>query len=144
MKYLIVKCEELHDQYECDVNRTPITMTDSWVEWFNENQPDYLFEAWELVDGEFKCVKEYDLPLEEGMALTWWPNEENADFNFIIIKKYPNTNRYSPVPKEVKKYATKALETNNSLRNCGYISYEYADGFYVYTEYYDNHVCAFF
>lgn len=145
MKYLIVKCEELHDQYECDAERIPITMTDSWVEWFGENLPDYLFEVWELVDGVFQCVKEYGQSLEQGMALSWWPNEpKEGEPDHVVIKKYPNTDRYTPVPKEVKAYSKKALEVDNRLRNFGSIYYEYPNGFYAYTEYYDNHVGTFF
>lgn len=29
-KYLIIKCEELNDQYECDADREPICLTDDY------------------------------------------------------------------------------------------------------------------
>ena len=30
MQYLIVKCEALSDQYECDADRTPLCITDDF------------------------------------------------------------------------------------------------------------------
>ena len=41
MKYLIVKCEPLNDGWECDANRTPITMVDDWRQWEKDSKPQY-------------------------------------------------------------------------------------------------------
>lgn len=59
MKYLIVKCEELNDQYECDAYRTPITMTANWKNWCKVKKPKFLFEVYEFVNDNFKLIKEY-------------------------------------------------------------------------------------
>jgi len=32
-KYLIVKCVDLNDQYECDADRTPLVLVDNYVKW---------------------------------------------------------------------------------------------------------------
>lgn len=69
-KYLIVKCEELFDQYECDANREPIFLVDDWEKWYWENRPDYKFEVYKFEDDK-ECTfeKSYDTPMERGMAL---------------------------------------------------------------------------
>lgn len=61
MKYLIMRCEELNDQYETDACRWPITMTDDWMDWYNKTNPTYLFEVYKYDDeeGEFTLIKEY-------------------------------------------------------------------------------------
>ena len=60
-----MKCEELHDQYECDAYRTPVAITDDWAVWYEINKPDYLFEIWEYKDNIFTLIKYYDYPIEE-------------------------------------------------------------------------------
>jgi hypothetical protein len=32
-KYLIVRCVNLKDQYECDADRTPLVLVEDYVEW---------------------------------------------------------------------------------------------------------------
>ena len=52
-QYLIVKYEELDDQWERDGNRTPMFMTDDW----QRDYPNYEFEVYELeADNTFKYV----------------------------------------------------------------------------------------
>ena len=34
-KYLIVRCIDLNDQYECDADRRPIMLVDDWQEWLD-------------------------------------------------------------------------------------------------------------
>ena len=59
MKYLIVKCEPLYDQYECDCDRTPLYMTDDW-----QQEKDYRFEVYELKpNNTFECIKDWDEPI---------------------------------------------------------------------------------
>lgn len=55
-KYIIVKCEELDDQWECDCDRTVIKVVEDY-------KPYYYFgyEIWLILpDGSVKLVKEYD------------------------------------------------------------------------------------
>jgi hypothetical protein len=54
-KYIIVKCEELDDQWECDCDRTVIKVVEDY-------KPYYCFgyEIWLILsDGSVKLVKEY-------------------------------------------------------------------------------------
>ena len=62
MKYLIIECTELGDQWECDADRTPICITDDFNK-FNE----YGYEIYKILDnGSFKLVKKYTDSSEEG------------------------------------------------------------------------------
>ena len=56
-KYLIVKCEPLNDQYECDANRIPLCITEDW----KNKAFDCEFEVYEIdEDGNIcKRVKEW-------------------------------------------------------------------------------------
>lgn len=57
-KYLIVKCEPLNDQYECDANRIPLCITEDWKSVI----PKCEFEVYKINgDGSIgKRVKEWD------------------------------------------------------------------------------------
>lgn len=138
MKYLIVECDELGDQYECDANRVPITMTDNWKEWYEKTKPDYYFEVYEFKDNRFFLVKDYETPMVQGMAFVMYENYDDTDC--LVIKRFPNVDRHQPMPKDLRKRALKGEAFDDSLRNCGYVSW-FEDGhFYAYTEYYDNHI----
>lgn len=53
--YLVVKCEELSDQYECDADRTPICITKNYKPY-----DDYGYEIYEIMsDGKLKLIKDY-------------------------------------------------------------------------------------
>lgn len=55
-KYLIVKCRELRDQYECDADRQIVGMTNDIGEY--NSCEDYYYEIYELQkDGTFKLIK---------------------------------------------------------------------------------------
>ena len=54
-KYLIVKCEPLNDQYECDANRIPLCLVDNYTEYFSRNE----YEIYELQNNNtFKFIQE--------------------------------------------------------------------------------------
>lgn len=138
MKYLIIKCDELGDQYECDANRTPITMTDNWMEWYKKTNPDYYFEVYEFKNNEFILVKDYETSMEQGMAFVMFDNDDED--KFTIIERFPNFDRNKSMPKTLRKRALKGEEFDDSLRNCGYVSWFEKDTLYAYTEYYDNRI----
>lgn len=138
MKYLIVECDELGDQYECDANRIPITMTDDWKEWYKNTNPDYYFEVYEFKDNKFILVKNYETSMEQGMAFVMFDNDDED--KFTIIERFPNFDRNKPMPKTLRKRALKGEEFDDSLRNCGYVSWFEKDTLYAYTEYYDNRI----
>lgn len=64
--YLIVECNELSDQYECDADRIPTLIL------INPNQSDlkkfkYGYEIYETsADGHLEKIQNYDIPFEDG------------------------------------------------------------------------------
>lgn len=138
MKYLIIKCDELSDQFECDANRTPITMTDDWMEWYKKTNPDYCFEVYEFKNNKFVLAKDYQTFMEQGMAFVRYDNEDED--KFTIIERFPNSNRNDPIPKALRKRALKGKDIDYSLCSCGYVTWFEKNTLYAYTEYYDNHV----
>ena len=145
--YLIVKCEELNDQYECDADRTPITLTENWGAWFSEVTPDYAFEVYELRDNEFVRIKDYDTPIESGMALYYWTSEQmnsNAMGKPTVVQKWKNATRNKSMPKQIyarakKFYVGTDAQMKHGLTNCGYVAWEDdKENWWVYGEYYDS------
>lgn len=66
--YLLMKCVELDDQYECDADRTPVGLFET-IEEINELKKDYLYEIYEINGTNVELMKEYDEAEEEGIAL---------------------------------------------------------------------------
>lgn len=89
MKYLVVKCRELCDGFECDADREPICVTDD-ISKFGKN-----YEVYEInEDGSLNKIKDYDDALEEGMALYYWESDEDCETTKpIILEKYPHKGR---------------------------------------------------
>ena len=55
MKYLIIKCQVLNDQSECDVDRTPLLITDDF-----DDFDCYDYEIYEIKEnGTLELIKEY-------------------------------------------------------------------------------------
>ena len=149
--YLIMKCDELNDQFECDADRTPITLTEDWQKWFTEERPDYCFEVHEFKDGKFECVKDYTEPMERGMALYYWTKEQmysSAVGKPTVVQRWKDADRGTPIPKRVRKIPkyndwTEALMTNEeaerSLDCRGAIGWTADNGdWWVYGEYFDQ------
>ena len=148
-KYLIMKCEELMDQFECDAYRTPLIMVDDWQAWYKKNHPAFQFEVWELKNRGFTCVKEYDCPMEKGMMIIRYKNlDENFDdcalVKYDILQKFPDRNRKAPIPKQFKQYLAydeNYYNIDNCLESCGSIIVTAFDDnkySYAYLEYHDN------
>lgn len=130
-KYLVIKCDELGDQYECDANRTPVCLTND-VEQFG-----YGYEIYEIAqNGALKLVKGYEESREEGMAIVIY--ELDGDENIIDIpKKFKDKTRKDfDTPKKIKEVAqmcgfTEDLEViANEIKTCGEYG-EVVDGAWV-------------
>lgn len=156
-KYLIVKCEELGDQYECDADREPMFLVDDWEEWFAKNHPTYRFEVYKFVDDEeAELVKNYEESMDEGMALYYWSINDNYEEDEpIVISRYPNFDRYSPVPKHVWEVFRQGAywadgeayteeQFKGDLAACGYASWcdEAQEKYWVYGYYVDGRYCS--
>ena len=155
-KYLIVKCEELGDQFECDANREPMFLVDDWKDWFNKNHPTYQFEVYKFVDGnEATLEKTYDEAMDEGMALYFWHmDDDHEEVAPTVVARYKNYDRKKKVPDKVWKIFRQGAywadgdeftEQNfkDDLRSCGYVSWDDKEHkkYWVYGYYADGRYC---
>lgn len=140
MQYLIMRCDYLNDQYECDADRTPITITDNYEQWLEENDPDYDYEIYEFINGEFKKIT-----LEHGMALYYWEKDASIESEKPnVIEKFRDYSPDDEIPKSVKEYIERTIfdgsEFDDSLFSDCYITWHDKNmNYYVYGEYYGNH-----
>ena len=61
--YLVVKCTELADPYECDADRKPMFITEDKNEAFKTKNRKYPFEVWQTtgINGKnLVKIKDYD------------------------------------------------------------------------------------
>ena len=156
-KYLIVKCTELGDPFECDADREPMFLVDDWEKWFQENHPTYRFEVYKFVDNEeAELVKQYEDYVDEGMALFYWDNdvEDHEEVAPTVIARYKDYDRHSLVPEKVWKVFRQGAywsdgeeftekEFKDDLKNCGYACWcdEAQEKFWVYGYYADGRYC---
>lgn len=98
MKYLIVKCDELSDGWECDAYREPICMTDDYSKY------GYGYEVYELQsDNTFKLIKDYDKINEEGIAVYDYTDDKLNK----IFEKHKDLGRYEITKSQIKKWKSK-------------------------------------
>ena len=116
-------------------------MTDNWKTWYKNNNPNYRFEVYEYKNNHFTCVKDYDTSMENGMVFVWF-DEDTPEDKFNVITRFPNYNRYIPMPKDLYARAKMGEDFDDSLSNRGYVSWNEGDRYYAYTEYYDNRICC--
>ena len=141
MKYLILECRKLGDQWECDADRTPICVT--------ENPSDYGigYEVWKILEnGNLEKIRDYDEALEEGMALYYWKEGEDEEEDILptIIEKYPNKDRDSFSKSFFKKLKAKVgfsetiADIESDIHCSGSHGENIGDKWIVFGEYQDN------
>ena len=155
-KYLIVKCTELVDEFECDADREPMFLVDNWEDWFNKNHPTYQFEVYKFVDGnEATLEKTYDEAMEAGMALYFWNMDDDHDeVAPTVIAHYKDYDRKKKVPDKVWKIFRQGAywadgdefteqDFKDDLRSSGYASWDDKEHkkFWVYGYYTDGRYC---
>ena len=136
MKYLVLECNELADQYECDADRFPVFVGDA----IPKDMLGFGFEHFCInEDGSLNLIKEYDVPYESGMALYYWEDGLNPEKDLPnVIFKYPNYNRNTPIPSEVKEVLDTLENLEDSLDCCGNMTGYKNEDYYVYGEYMDD------
>ena len=138
MSFLIVKCEPLNDQWECDAHREPMFICDDW----HSLKLNYQFEVYQIdSDNTFTLVKDYETPMEFGMALYYW--DAKADPETVkpkVVKKWLRCTRDNDIPKKViQEMSRKGVkELDNELPYCGTITWLYGGRYWVYGEYFDS------
>ncbi len=140
MKYLIVECEELHDQYECEANRIPLCMTDD----ISKYEHEFGYEIYEVKnDGTFSLVKSFeDTDGNWGMAIYFWKNEEDVESNLpdIVYEKFPQANSKiftTAKIKEIKKtyHLTESVKEIKDEISYGSYGTELNGGWFVIGDY---------
>ena len=139
MMYLIMRCDALGDQYECDADRTPVCLVTDWKEWYYLAMPHYAFEVYEMTDNqEFNLVKSYEEPATQGMAVYFWPQDvECSKTEPTVISWFPNRTRQEKIPDKVMQMITEGHDYNDYLESCGSCTWLFEDNYYVYGEYRD-------
>lgn len=137
--YLIMKCEELNDGWECDANRTPLAVVNDWKYWIKCNPTNY-YEVYQIVGESPELIKRYDECLEEGMALYSWSEDSDPEsIEPTIIKKYVGKTRNGMIPTMVEKHMKGAKNIENWLESCGHITWNKGGNYFVYGEFRDGH-----
>lgn len=132
MKYLIVECLELGDQFECDADRKPICIT---------NDPSNYSSGYDIYeikkDGSLSLIKEYDEYNEEGMILLCQKEDETEP---VILQKWKNFDRDS-IPLEIIKQCKFTKSTPEEIKSqiCSVGSYQerHSKKIFLLTEYFD-------
>lgn len=142
MKYLVCRITECGEEEYCE----PQYITDDWTIKYPNG---YRFRVYEILKNNRigKIVKDEDTFMDEGMCFGYLPFDDDNIDNFVFIKKYPNFDRDTPMPKEVlEKFREIGGELENELYNCGeaYMENEEDNKVWVYGEYHDNKKCYWF
>lgn len=99
MKYLIIKCEELGDQWECDADRIPICVIDNYSEY---NKRGY--EIYEINnDGSLKKIRDYDQVTSEYFVFCRY-NNDDPDGTPLQIEYLKKGSRSNVTRADVKKW----------------------------------------
>ena len=84
--YLIVKCEDLSDQYECDADRTPLCVVEDYLPYFKRGYEIYAINA----DGSLTLEKDHYVAGEKGMCVARWVMDDDR---FLGVEKFKNMTR---------------------------------------------------
>jgi hypothetical protein len=151
--YLIIRCDELGDQWECDADRTPIAIVDDWQKWFEEHKPlDYLFEVYVWDGKEMTIIKDLYAPMDEGMVLCFWEDGNIDNAHPVILQQWSGKTRKDDIPPCVWEEISTFLasknnvdgdtykDVRNSIRGTGEYSWRTKtdNGLFIYGEYFDN------
>lgn len=139
--YLIVKCDELCDQFECDADRMPVCLTE------DASQYGLGFEVYQVnIDNSLTLIKDYETGTgDSGMALYYWDEEEDdSETPPTVIKKWVGLNSNS-VSKSLIKRIREQAKFDNSLReiiedirHCGSHGEEIDGKWVVFGDYIDS------
>ena len=136
--YLIVKCEELSDQWECDTDRCPLCLVEDCSKY------GMGYEVYKVLkDGTFQKVKNYDEAIEEGMAVYFWQDRKEED-EPTIREKWENMERDTMTKSKIQTLKNKygfhdtVKEILCNIRCSGSHGESINDKWYVIGEYRDN------
>ena len=137
--YLIVKCEELGDQWECDADRCPLCLVEDCSKY------GVGYEVYKVLkDGTFQKVKNYDEATEEGMAVYFWQDGKEEEDEPTIREKWKNMERDTMTKSKIQTLKNKCgfhdtvKEILCNIQCSGSHGESINDKWYVIGEYRDN------
>ena len=101
MKYLVVKCNELSDQFECDADRTPICVVDNYADYNKMGYEIYEINA----DGLLTKIREYDTATDEYFSYCEYDNNSN-DWTPKKVVRLKDGDRDAVNKTDIKKWKT--------------------------------------
>lgn len=139
LKYLVIKCNELGDQWECDADRRPLCITDDKDRFWKLGYEIYEIHS----DGSLELIKNYETAGEVGLALYYWEEDEDPELDApTVIEKIPNCEEcvldnilkfwiklagFSGSFEEIKKEIKGGGGSGEEIRNRYYVIGEYFD-----------------
>ena len=84
--YLIVRCSDLSDQYECDADRMPLCVVEDYLPYFKQGYEIYAINA----DGSLTLEKDHYVAGEEGMCVVRWTMDADV---ILGIEKFKGMTR---------------------------------------------------
>lgn len=140
-KYLIIKCDELGDQWECDANRTPVCLTDNYDKYNKRGYEVYQIKT----NGTFELIRNYEDITNERMCLYYWNDEntveEQKPDKIIEIKKGNRDNVTTSLIKKIKQeyhFTETIKQIERDIRCCGCHSELINNKWVVFGEIFDD------
>ena len=141
--YIIVKCTELVDQYECEYDRELLKVVSDYAPY---NKKGY--EIYEIsTNGTLNCIHKASTVTEKGIGMFWFkqePSEQNQNPDKIIWKKKDTALQYSSID-DAKEWLAEIGETRmdddeiEAMLDFGEGFYtEKDDGYLMLTNYEDD------
>lgn len=141
MKYLVVECRELGDQWECDADRTPILVTDDYSGYNRYGYEIYQIEP----DGKLNLIREYDSVTDEGWCYCFYSEDAEEGHPTKVIKFKKKFTRDTITKSQIKKWKTayKLKGSVDEILRSFHCSGDYSElaedgGLKVIGEYFDN------
>lgn len=99
MKYLVIKCEELGDQWECDADRKPLCVVDDYTAYNKCGYEIYHIHD----DGSLEKIRDYDDITDEYIAYCEYDEDESADIPAKVVR-LKDGSRYDITKNDIKEW----------------------------------------
>ena len=139
MKYLVIKCEELGDQWECDANRTPICVCDNYDK-YNKNG----YEIYKICEnGKLTLIRNYNEISKHNLVICFYNVDGTGSPKKVInIKDGDRDSVTKSLVKKIKQeyHFTDTIDAILSdVHNGGHHGEEINNKWVVFGESYDDH-----
>ena len=142
MKYLVVRCVELGDQWECDADRRPVCLTEDYSKYDKQGYEIYKLNK----DNTFTLVRNYEDVTKEEMVVAIWKNVnhcENKPSKYITICGGDRDYVTSSTIEKVKKtyhFADSIEDIESDISCSGYHGEEINGKWVVFGEKFDDYI----